>query len=63
MFIRWKGQYAYLEHRYTGEDGKVKSRSRYLGQNPLLALEKMVTAGEISETSLNNWSAMSQKRY
>lgn len=50
MFIRWKGWYAYLENRYTGEDGKVKSQSRYLGQNHLVALEKMVGAGEISKS-------------
>lgn len=49
MFIRWKGRYAYLEHRYIAEDGKVKSRSRYLGQNHLAALEKMLAAGEISK--------------
>lgn len=49
MFIRWKGQYAYLERRYTGKDGKVKSQSKYLGQNHLLMLEKMVTTGELSE--------------
>ena len=49
MFIRWKGRYAYLERRYTGKDGKVKSQSKYLGQNHLLKLEKMATAGEISE--------------
>lgn len=46
MFIRWKGPYAYLEQRYdTG--GKIKSKSRYLGQNPLEALERMVKTGEI----------------
>ncbi|MDF9410101.1 hypothetical protein L7E55_17495 [Pelotomaculum isophthalicicum JI] len=49
MFIRWKGRYAYLEHRYIAEDGKVKSRSRYLGQNHLEALTKMLAAGEISQ--------------
>ncbi|NLI11657.1 hypothetical protein [Pelotomaculum propionicicum] len=49
MFIRWKGRYAYLEHRYIAEDGKVKSRSRYLGQNHLAALAKMLAAGEISK--------------
>jgi hypothetical protein len=49
MFIRWKGRYAYLENRYTGEDGKVKSQSRYLGQNYLVALEKMLDSGEISK--------------
>ncbi len=49
MFIRWKGRYAYLEQRYTGKDGKVKSHSKYLGQNHLLMLEKMVAAGELSE--------------
>jgi len=50
MFIRWKGRYAYLENRYTGEDGKVKSQSKYLGQNHLVALEKMLDAGEISKS-------------
>lgn len=49
MFIRWKGRYAYLEQRYTGKDGKVKSQSKYLGQNHMLMLEKMSAAGEISE--------------
>ena len=53
MFIRWKGRYAYLENRYTGEDGKVKSQSKYLGQNHLLALEKMMEAGEISKSQFN----------
>ena len=46
MFIRWKGRYAYLEQRYL-DHGKVKSRSKYLGQNPLQALAKMFVAGEI----------------
>ncbi|MDF9406755.1 hypothetical protein L7E55_00010 [Pelotomaculum isophthalicicum JI] len=49
MFIRWKGRYAYLERRYKDNNGKVKSQSKYLGQNHLLTLEKMVTASEISE--------------
>ena len=49
MFIRWKGRYAYLERRYTGKDGKVKSQSKYLGQNYLIMLEKMMAVGEISE--------------
>ena len=49
MFIRWKGRYAYLEQRYTGKDGKVKSQSKYLGQNHLLALKNMVATGEISD--------------
>jgi len=49
VFIRWKGQYAYLERRFKGRDGKVVSRSRYLGQNHLTALEKMLADGEISE--------------
>ena len=53
MFIRWKGRYAYLERRYTGKDGKVKSQSKYLGQNHLLTLKKMATADEISEYELN----------
>ncbi|OPY58717.1 MAG: hypothetical protein A4E56_01619 [Pelotomaculum sp. PtaU1.Bin065] len=47
MFIRWKGPYAYLEQRYTA-GGKVKSKSRYLGQNPLEALERMMDNGEIN---------------
>jgi len=49
MFIRWKGRYAYLEYRYTAEDGKVKSRSKYLGQNHLAKLMMMLAAGEISK--------------
>jgi len=49
MFIRWKGRYAYLERRFKDKDGKVISRSRYLGQNHLTALEKMVADGEINE--------------
>jgi hypothetical protein len=49
MFIRWKGRYAYLERRYTGKNGKVKSQSKYLGQNYLTMLDKMMAAGEISE--------------
>jgi hypothetical protein len=49
MFIRWKGRYAYLEQRYPGKDGKVNRRSKYLGQNPLLMLEKMMAAGELGE--------------
>jgi hypothetical protein len=49
LFIRWKGRYAYLERRYIGKDGKVKSQSKYLGQNYLVMLEKMVAAGEISD--------------
>lgn len=53
MFIRWKGRYAYLENRYIGDDGKVKSQSKYLGQNHLVALEKMVDAGEISKSQFN----------
>jgi hypothetical protein len=53
MFIRWKGRYAYLENRYTGENGKVKSQSKYLGQNHLVALEKMLDAGEISKSQFN----------
>lgn len=53
MFIRWKGRYAYLENRYTGQDGKVKSQSKYLGQNHLVALEKMLKAGEISKSQFN----------
>ncbi|MDD2235312.1 MAG: hypothetical protein PHV03_10550 [Desulfitobacteriaceae bacterium] len=52
MFIRWKGRYAYLERRYL-LDGKVKSTSRYLGQNPLAALEKMVDASEIDRQEFN----------
>lgn len=47
MFVRWKGKYAYLERRYL-TDGKVQSKSTYLGQNPLNALAKMLAAGEIS---------------
>jgi len=47
MFIRWKGKYAYLERRYL-TDGKVKTKSIYLGQNPLNALARMLAAGEIS---------------
>lgn len=46
MFIRWKGRYAYLEQRYL-DHGKVRCRSKYLGQNPLQALAKMFAAGEI----------------
>ena len=41
MFIRWKGKYAYLEQRYLGNEGKVKSKTRYLGKNPLEVLKKM----------------------
>ncbi len=52
MFIRWKGRYAYLEKRYTDGDGKVRSQSKYLGQNYLPALKKMVAAGELSEYEL-----------
>jgi len=52
MFIRWKGRYAYLETRYIDSDGKIKSRSKYLGQNYLPALKKMVAAGELSEYEL-----------
>jgi hypothetical protein len=47
MFLRWKRKYAYLERRYL-TDGKVKSKSTYLGQNPLKALAKMLAEGEIS---------------
>jgi len=47
MFVRWKGNYAYLERRYL-TDGKVKSKSTYLGQNPLKALGRMLASGEIS---------------
>jgi len=57
MFIRWKGKYAYLEQRYTGKDGKVRSQSKYLGQNCLLTLEKMVTTGEISECDFKKLAA------
>jgi hypothetical protein len=57
MFIRWKGKYAYLERRYTGKDGKVKSQSKYLGQNCLLTLEKMVTIGEISKYEFKKLAA------
>jgi hypothetical protein len=39
-----------LENRYIGDAGKVKSQSKYLGQNHLVALEKMVDAGEISKS-------------
>ncbi len=49
MFIRWKGRYAYLEQRYTGKDGKVKSQSKYLGRNPLPMLEKMVATDTLSK--------------
>ena len=48
VFIRWKGRYAYLEQRYL-DHGKVKSRSKYLGQNPLEALAKMFSGGEIDQ--------------
>lgn len=48
MFIRWKGKYAYLEQRYL-DNGKVKCRSKYLGQNPFDALAKMFSAGEIDQ--------------
>ena len=48
MFIRWKGRYAYLEQRYL-DHGKVKCRSKYLGQNPLEALAKMFSGGEIDQ--------------
>jgi len=46
VFIRWKGRYAYLEQRYL-DNGKVRCRSKYLGQNPLQALAEMFAAGEI----------------
>jgi hypothetical protein len=49
MFIRWKGKYAYLEQRYLGNDGKVKSKARYLGKNPLEILKKMLSAGQIEQ--------------
>ena len=59
MFIRWKGKYAYLEQRYKGKDGKVGSKSKYLGENFLLALEMMVAAGEISEHEFKKLAAHS----
>lgn len=49
MFIRWKGKYAYLEQRYLGNEGKVKSKTRYLGKNPLEVLKKMLAAGQIKQ--------------
>jgi hypothetical protein len=49
MFIRWKGKYAYLERRYLGNEGKVKSQARYLGQNPLEVLKEMLAAGQIEK--------------
>ena len=35
-----------IEQRYL-DNGKVKCRSKYLGQNPLDALAEMFSAGEI----------------
>ena len=60
MFIRWKGKYAYLEQRYKGKDGKVGSKSKYLGENFLLALEMMVAAGEISEHEFKKLAAQQE---
>ncbi|MRS02443.1 hypothetical protein EG832_04335 [bacterium] len=49
MFIRWKGKYAYLEQRYLGNGGKVKSKARYLGKNPLEVLKEMLAMGQIEQ--------------
>jgi hypothetical protein len=48
MFIRWSRRYAKLSHRCLN-NGKLKCRSKYLGQNPLEALAKMFSAGEIDQ--------------
>ncbi|MEW6275705.1 MAG: DUF5348 domain-containing protein [Bacillota bacterium] len=38
----------YLEQRYL-DNGKLKCRSKYLGQNPLKTLLEMLSAGEIDK--------------
>jgi hypothetical protein len=52
MFIRWKQvgneKYAYLETRFKNSDGKICGKSRYLGKNPLSALQKLVSNGVIA---------------
>jgi Flp pilus assembly CpaF family ATPase len=53
VFIRWKQvgneKYAYLETRFKNSDGKIRGKSRYLGKNPLSALQKLVNNGEIAD--------------